>query len=188
MADALIAGGLPVTEITFRTAAAVETIAQIARHRPEIAIGAGTVLTEARVDAALEAGARFGLAPGLDAAVLAHARGRLPFAPGILTPTDLQGALRAGCEMVRFFPAAPAGRPKMLQNIASPYLHTGITFNPTGGVTIETLGDWLPIPAVRAVGGTWIAPRADIAAGRWETIAANAASAVARVAEIRGAK
>lgn len=185
LADALIAGGLPVAEITFRTAAAAEAIALIVRHRPALQIGAGTVLTEAQVDAALAAGARFALAPGLDPLVLAHARGRLPFAPGIMTPSDLQAALRAGCEMVKFFPAAPAGGPKMLQNIAAPYLHTAITFNPTGGVTLDTIGDWLAIPQVRAVGGTWIATRADIAAGRWETIARNAAAALAKVREIR---
>lgn len=188
LADALIAGGLPVAEITFRTAAAAEAIALIARHRPQMQVGAGTVLTEAQVDASLEAGARFALSPGLDPLVLAHAKDRLPFAPGIMTPSDLQAALRAGCQMVKFFPAMPAGGPKMLANIAAPYLHTGITFNPTGGVTLDNLADWLAISQVRAVGGTWIATRADIAAGRWEVIAANAAAALARVQEIRAAK
>lgn len=189
LADALIAGGLPVAEITFRTAAARETIATIAASRPEFVIGAGTVLTEEQVDQARDAGARFALAPGLDAAVLAHARSRnLPFAPGIMTPTDLQAALRAGCRMVKFFPAMPAGGPTMLKNIAAPFVHTGIGFNPTGGVTLDNLADWLAIPEVRAVGGTWIATRADIAAGNWAKITANARAAVARVAEIRGMK
>lgn len=189
LADALIAGGLPVAEITFRTAAARETIATIAASRPEFVIGAGTVLTEEQVDQARDAGARFALAPGLDAAVLAHARSRsMPFAPGIMTPTDLQAALRAGCRMVKFFPAMPAGGPTMLKNIAAPFVHTGIGFNPTGGVTLDNLADWLAIAEVRAVGGTWIATRADIAAGNWAKITANARAAVARVAEIRGTK
>ena len=188
LADALIAGGLPVAEITFRTEAAAETIASIARHRPQMHIGAGTVLTEAQVDASLQAGARFALSPGLDPAVLAHAKGRLPFAPGIMTPSDLQAALRAGCRMVKFFPAMPAGGPGMLKNIAAPYAHTGIGFNPTGGVTLENLGDWLALPEVRAVGGTWIATRADIAAGNWEKIARNAAEAVSRVKALRSPK
>ena len=188
LADALSEGGLPVAEITFRTAAAAEAIALIARHRPDMQVGAGTVITEEQVDASLQAGARFGLSPGLDPRVLAHAKGRLPFAPGVMTPSDLQAALRAGCKMVKFFPAMSAGGPKMLQNIAAPYLHTGITFNPTGGVTLENLGDWLAIPQVRAVGGTWIASRSDIAAGRWQVIRDNAAAAVAKVAQIRATK
>jgi 2-dehydro-3-deoxyphosphogluconate aldolase/(4S)-4-hydroxy-2-oxoglutarate aldolase len=189
LADALIAGGLPVAEITFRTAAARDTIAAIATHRPELLVGAGTVLDEAQVDAARDAGARFALSPGIDEPVLVHARRRgLPFAPGIMTPTDIQRALRHGCAMVKFFPAVAAGGPAMLRAIAAPYAHTGLGFNPTGGVTPENLGDWLAIPEVRAVGGTWIATRADIAAGRWERIADNARAAVRRVAEIRAAR
>lgn len=187
LADALIEGGLPVAEITFRTAAARATIEAIARARPEMLVGAGTVLDEAQLDQAVDAGARFALSPGLDAGVLAHAAKRgLPFAPGIMTPTDLQAALRAGCRMVKFFPAMPAGGPSMLKNVAAPYLHTGIRFNPTGGVSMDNLADWLAIPEVAAVGGTWIATRADIAAGNWSKITANARAAVARIAEIRG--
>lgn len=187
LADALIEGGLPVAEITFRTPAARATIEAIAKARPELLVGAGTVLDEAQVDQAADAGARFALSPGLDAAVLAHAAQRgLPFAPGIMTPTDLQAALRAKCGMVKFFPAMPAGGPSMLKNIAAPYLHTGIRFNPTGGVSMDNLADWLALKEVAAVGGTWIATRADIAAGNWTKITANARAAVARVAEIRG--
>ncbi len=186
LADALIAGGLPVAEITFRTDAARDTIAAMARHRPEMLVGSGTVITEAQVDQSLDAGARFALSPGIDAGILAHAAARgLPFAPGIMTPSDLQVALRAGCRMVKFFPAMPAGGPTMLKNIAAPYAHTGIRFNPTGGVTMDNLGDWLALPEVSAVGGTWIATRADIAAGNWARITANARAAVARVAELR---
>lgn len=92
LADALIAGGLSIAEITFRTAA--EAIALIAKHRPQLQVGAASVLTEAQVDAALEAGAKFALSPGLAPLVLTHAKGRLPFAPGIVTPTDLQAAPR----------------------------------------------------------------------------------------------
>lgn len=188
LADALLEGGLPVAEITFRTEAARDTIAAIAAERPELLVGAGTVLTEAQVDQCLEIGAKFALAPGIDAAVVAHAMQKgLPFAPGIMTPSDLQVALRLGCGMVKFFPAMPAGGPNMLKNIAAPYLHTGIGFNPTGGVTLDNLGDWLALPEVRAVGGTWIATRKDIAEGNWAKITANAKAAVARVKELRGA-
>lgn len=187
LVDALTDGGLPVAEITFRTAAAVDAISQIAAHRPDVQIGAGTVLTEEQLDAAQDAGALFGLAPGVDAALLSYATSRgLPFAPGIMTPSDLQVALRAGCKMVKFFPAMPAGGPKMLKNISAPYSHTGVGYNPTGGVTLDNLADWLALPDVRAVGGTWIATRADIADGNWNKIRDNAAQAVARVKQIRG--
>lgn len=188
LADALIAGGLPVAEITFRTDAAAEAIALIAEHRPDLLVGAGTVLDAAQVTEAKSAGARFALSPGIDAEVLAAAKAAdLPFAPGIMTPSELQIALRHGCPMVKFFPAMAAGGPAMLRNISAPYAHTGIGFNPTGGVTLDNLGDWLSMPQVRAVGGTWIATRADIADGNWAQITENARAAVARAAELRGA-
>lgn len=187
LADALLEGGLPVAEITFRTQAAAQTIATIAASRPEMLVGAGTVLTVSQVDEAAKAGAKFALSPGIDIEVLSHAQNKgLPFAPGIMTPSDLQIALKHGCPMVKFFPAMPAGGPKMLRAIAGPYAHTGIGFNPTGGVTLDNLEDWLTMAQVRAVGGTWIATQADIAAGNWSTITNNARQAVARVAEIRG--
>lgn len=186
LADALIAGGLPVAEITFRTAAARDVIAAIAKHRPEVQLGAGTVVSTEQVDTALAAGACFALSPGLDLEVLAQAeKAGLPFAPGIMTPTDLQAALKAGCGLVKFFPAMAAGGPNMLKNIAAPYAHTGVGFNPTGGVNMDNLGDWLAVPQVRAVGGTWIASKADIVAGNWEQIADNARAAVARARELR---
>jgi len=187
LADALLEGGLPVAEITFRTRAAGEAIEAMASARPDLIVGAGTVLDEEQVDAARAAGARFALSPGIDPAVLVHAaKVGLPFAPGIMTPSDLQIALRQGCAMVKFFPAMPAGGPSMLGNIAAPYAHTGIGFNPTGGVTFDNLADWLAVPQVRAVGGTWIAKREDIAAGNWSAITRNARAAVDRVKEIRG--
>jgi 2-dehydro-3-deoxyphosphogluconate aldolase/(4S)-4-hydroxy-2-oxoglutarate aldolase len=187
LADALADGGLRVIEVTFRTAAAVDTIRQIAQHRPEMLVGAGTVLTEAQADAAKAAGAMFALSPGIDRGVLDHsAQIGLPFAPGIMTPSDLQTALRAGCKLVKFFPAVAAGGLNMLKNIAGPYLHTGIGFNPTGGVTRENLADWLGYGPVRAVGGTWIATSAGIAAENWDAIRNNAAEAAALVRHIRG--
>lgn len=187
LADALAEGGLPVAEITFRTAAAGAAIAAIAAHRPDMLVGAGTVLHPAQVYEAQEAGARFGLAPGLNRTVLERAADAgLPFAPGIMTPSEIEAALEAGCRMVKFFPAMAAGGPDTLRTIAGPYAHTGLAYNPTGGVTLDNLADWLAVPQVRAVGGTWIARRDDVAAGRWDRIAENARAAVARVAELRG--
>lgn len=189
LADALMEGGLPVAEITFRTTAAAQAITVMAAERPQMLVGAGTVLTTDQVDQSLAAGAQFALSPGIDGAVLAYAREKgLPFAPGIMTPSDLQLALKLNCAMVKFFPAMPAGGPNMLKAIAAPYAHTGIGFNPTGGVTLDNLKDWLSMPQVRAVGGTWIASKADIAAGNWSAITRNARLAVARVAEIRQAR
>ncbi|XXK30037.1 bifunctional 4-hydroxy-2-oxoglutarate aldolase/2-dehydro-3-deoxy-phosphogluconate aldolase [Rhodobacteraceae bacterium nBUS_24] len=187
LADALLEGGLPVAEITFRTAAARDVITEIAKHRPDLHLGAGTVLSTDQAEAAKQAGAQFALSPGLDVPVLARAEEiGLPFAPGIMTPTDLQVALKSGCSLVKFFPAMAAGGPKMLQSIAAPYAHTGVGFNPTGGVSLDNLGDWLSVSQVRAVGGTWIANRADIADKNWEKITANARQAAARVRELRG--
>lgn len=187
LADALAEGGLGVIEVTFRTSAAVETIRQIAQHRPEMLVGAGTVLTEAQADAAKDAGAMFALSPGIDRAVLDHAAHiGLPFAPGIMTPSDLQIALRAQCKLVKFFPAMAAGGLNMLKNIAGPYLYTGIGFNPTGGVSRDNLADWLGYAPVRAVGGTWIATSADITAENWDKIRSNAAEAAGLVHKARG--
>jgi len=189
LADALLEGGLPVAEITFRTDAALDSIAAISSQRPELLVGAGTVLTESQVDDAKAAGAKFALSPGLDVDVLVRAEEvELPFAPGIMTPTDLQAALKAGCKMVKFFPAMAAGGPDMLRNISTPYAHTGIGFNPTGGVTLENLDQWLSMSVVRAVGGTWIATKADIANGDWTAITKKAKAAVDRASEIRSAK
>jgi 2-dehydro-3-deoxyphosphogluconate aldolase/(4S)-4-hydroxy-2-oxoglutarate aldolase len=189
LADALLEGGLPVAEITFRTDAALDSIAAISSQRPELLVGAGTVLTESQVDDAKAAGAKFALSPGLDLDVLLRAEEvGLPFAPGIMTPTDLQAALKAGCKMVKFFPAMAAGGPNLLRNIAAPYAHTEIGFNPTGGVTLENLDQWLSMPTVRAVGGTWIATKADIANGDWAQITEKAKMSVDRAAKIRSAQ
>lgn len=189
LADALLEGGLPVAEITFRTDAALDSIAAISSQRPELLVGAGTVLTESQVDDAKAAGAKFALSPGLDLDVLLRAEEvGLPFAPGIMTPTDLQAALKAGCKMVKFFPAMAAGGPNLLRNIAAPYAHTEIGFNPTGGVRLENLDQWLSMPTVRAVGGTWIATKADIANGDWAQITEKAKMSVDRAAKIRSAQ
>lgn len=188
LADALLEGGLPVAEITFRTRAAADVISTISSQRPDMLVGAGTVITVDQVDEAVDAGATFALSPGINSEVLSHAKSKyLPFAPGIMTPGELQLALKLECEMVKFFPAAPAGGPAMLKAIAGPYAHTGIGFNPTGGVTLDNLSNWLSVLQVRAVGGTWIANKQDIAEGNWSQITRNAEQAVARVAEIREA-
>lgn len=178
LADVLIDAGLPVAEITLRTQAAVPAIAQIAQHRPDMLVGAGTVLNEDQLAAVQSAGAKYGLSPGIDVATLTAAQSRgLPFAPGVMTPSDVQMALRSGCEMVKFFPATAAGGRPMLKSLADPFRHTGLTFNPTGGITLKTMKDWLSYGPVRAVGGSWIATSQDIADGKWDDIFERAKAA-----------
>ena len=187
LADALLAGGLPVVEITFRTAAAADVIAAIAKERPALLVGAGTVLDRISLDVARQSGARFGLAPGFDPEVVGHAADMgFPFAPGVMTPSELSAAIRHGARMVKFFPAGTAGGPGALKAIAAPFAHLGLKFVPTGGVAQDNLVDWLAVPGVAAVGGTWIARTEDIRAERWEKIIANCRAAVAAVASARG--
>jgi 2-dehydro-3-deoxyphosphogluconate aldolase/(4S)-4-hydroxy-2-oxoglutarate aldolase len=186
LADALIAGGLPLAEITFRTEAAAETIRQIAKNRPQMLVGAGTVLTPATVAAAREAGAAFAVAPGLNARVIGSARAlNLPFVPGTANPSDVEIGLELGCKLLKFFPAEALGGAKLLSAIYAPYKHTGVKFMPTGGVTADNLESYLRLPAVAAVGGTWLAKPADIAAGNWDAIAERCRAACKIVASLK---
>ena len=188
LADALAAGGLPLAEITFRTAAAGDVIRRIARERPAMLVGAGTVLSPATVGEAREAGAAFAVAPGLNARVVGAARAfGLPFVPGTANPSDVEIGLELGCRLLKFFPAEALGGAKLLSAIYAPYRHTGVKFMPTGGVTADNLESYLKLPAVAAVGGTWLAKPADIAAGNWEAIADRCRAACAIVARARAA-
>jgi 2-dehydro-3-deoxyphosphogluconate aldolase / (4S)-4-hydroxy-2-oxoglutarate aldolase len=179
LADALLEGGLPVAEITFRTEAAADVLAAMRDARPELCIGAGTVLDKTNLKRAIDAGARFGLAPGFDPEIVDAAKqAELPFCPGIMTPSDLTLAAARGVKLAKFFPAGVAGGPKALSGISAPFAHLGIRFIPTGGVTEATIGEWLEIKQVIAVGGTWIAKTEDIREGRFADIARNASAAV----------
>jgi 2-dehydro-3-deoxyphosphogluconate aldolase/(4S)-4-hydroxy-2-oxoglutarate aldolase len=191
LADALSEGGLPVAEITFRTAAAADVIQKIARERPNVLTGAGTVLNVENLKRAADCGAAFAVAPGFDPEVVGEAvKMGFPFYPGIMTPTDIQAALKLGVTIQKFFPAGAAGGPKMLKSLAAPYAHLNVRFIPTGGVSQSNLGDYLEIGAVLAVGGTWIAKRDAIAGGQWDAIVENCKNAVEVVQRLRpmGAK
>ncbi|WP_134725246.1 bifunctional 4-hydroxy-2-oxoglutarate aldolase/2-dehydro-3-deoxy-phosphogluconate aldolase [Paracoccus luteus] len=186
LADALLEAGLPTAEITFRTHAAADVLARLRDARPELLIGAGTLLSPAQVRQAVGAGAAYGLAPGYDPAVVdAAAQTGLPFIPGVMTPSDITLATARGCRLMKFFPATAAGGPSMLQNIAAPFAHLGLSFIPTGGVKMETVGDWLALPEIVAVGGTWIATARQMAEGDWAGIRDRARAAVERVKELR---
>lgn len=190
LADALADGDLRMVEVTFHTAATIETICQIAQHCPKMHVGAGRALNETQADAAKATGAMFALPPRLDHAVLDPvSQIGLPLAPGIMTPSDLQIALRGNRKLVKFFAAMAAGGLTILKNIAGPYLHTRIGFNPTGGATWDNPFDWLGCGPVRAVGGIWIAISTDIAVENWGVIRRNTAEATEaadRVRELRG--
>ena len=188
LAATLADAGLPAVEITLRTPAAISAIGAIAGERPDVLLGAGTLLTPAEVRAASEAGATFGVSPGFDAEVVATAAEvGLPIVPGAITATEAQACLRAGVRLLKFFPAVSSGGLPALRNLAAPFRHRGIAFMPTGGITEETLPEWLARSEVAAVGGSWLAPRADVDAGDWEAIGERARRARAIVEQVRGA-
>ena len=187
LARALVKGGLPVIEVTFRTAAAADAIAAICRDVPDAVVGAGTLLTVDQVRAAKKAGAVFGVAPGFDPAIVAEAKlQELPFCPGVSTASELSQALTAGCEMVKFFPAEAAGGVKMIKNLMGAFRSTGVKLMPTGGVNTANLADYLSVPEVICCGGTWVAPKNALKAGDYamiERLAAEAAALARRVRE-----
>jgi 2-keto-3-deoxy-6-phosphogluconate aldolase len=257
LADALLAGGLGVAEITFRTAAAAEAIAAMKRERPQLLVAAGTILTVQNLHMARDCGAAFGVAPGFNRAIVEEAASiGFPFFPGVMTPSDIEAALSTGIApgfgqrnrrsvwpnvasdlgaptgqmmpelpselaahaasagetssrvpvvssripnpvradarrgesripVLKFFPAEACGGLTMLRAVAAPYAHTGVRFIPTGGVTEQNLPQYLAEKCVLAVGGTWIAKKEAIAAGKWDEIAANCRRAGEIVAQCR---
>jgi len=183
LADALTAGGLPVAEITFRTAAGAAAIEKLAQARPDVLVGAGTLLTVDQLHSARDFGARFGVSPGLDPRLVEEAlKLGFPFFPGVMTPSDVSAGLAMGLTALKFFPAQAAGGVALLKALAGPFAHTGVKFLPTGGVGEANFLDYLHLPAVLAVGGSWLAKRADIAGGRWSDITARCRSAVEALA------
>ena len=171
--------GLGGAEITFRTKAAPEIIREATKAFPNLLIGAGTVLNVYDLHRAFDAGAKFAVAPGFNPTIVKEAaRCKFAFSPGICTPSEVEQAYELGCSMLKFFPAEAAGGIKMLSSIIAPYKHLGIKFMPTGGVTAANASDYLAIPQVAAVGGTWLGKSADIKAGAWDKIEQLAAEAV----------
>lgn len=186
LADALAEGGLPVAEITFRTQAGGEVIARIARERPNLILGAGTVLSLENLHAAKQAGARFGVAPGTNPQIVAEAvKLGLPFIPGVVTPSEVERALALGATIQKFFPAEASGGLAMIRALAAPYGHTGVKFMPTGGVSLANLAEYLKNETVACVGGTWIASRELIAGQQWDQIRDNCRKAMEVVRQLR---
>lgn len=186
VARALLAGGVNAIELTLRTPAALDALREIKTGVPEMLVGVGTILTVAQVVQVVEAGAAFGVAPGLNPQVLAASReAGLSFAPGIVTPSDIEQALGHGCKLLKFFPAEPSGGLAYLKSIAAPYAHLGLRFVPLGGLNAKNMASYIADAAVAALGGSWLAPRELIKSGEWEKIAALSAEAVETIKSTR---
>jgi 2-dehydro-3-deoxyphosphogluconate aldolase/(4S)-4-hydroxy-2-oxoglutarate aldolase len=180
LAHALMRGGLPCAEITFRTAAAEEAIRLIGQAHPEILIGAGTVLTLDQAEKAVQAGARFIVSPGFDPKVVDWClRQNMPVIPGIATCTEALMAADKGLQILKFFPSEALGGIRMLETMAAALV--GLQFIPTGGITVSNMADYLRLPMVYAVGGSWLATSKAIASGAFSEITQLAAEAVAIV-------
>lgn len=166
--DALVAGGLPVAEITFRTAAAEAAIRELGK-RGDLLVGAGTVLSKELADRAIDAGAQFIVAPGTNPEVVEHVLKRGgTMIPGVVSPTEIEFALSLGVSTLKFFPAETMGGVAILKALAGPY--PDVRFIPTGGITPELLPNYLKLASVAACGGSWLAPRDLLAAGKFDAI------------------
>ena len=176
LADALIEGGLPCAEITFRTAAAIDAMHTMAQ-RGDILVGAGTVLKVDQVKAAVDAGAQFMVSPGFNPKVVGYCvENNIAITPGICTPSDIEAALEFGVEVLKFFPAEAFGGLKTLKAMSGPY--GTVRFVPTGGISPVNLVEYLQFPKTLACGGTWIAKTALISGGQFDQILSNAKEAV----------
>lgn len=177
LCKALSDGGLPVAEITFRTAAAEEAIRLVHEQLPEVILGAGTVLTCEQADRAIDAGATYIVSPGLNPTVVQHCLNRgVPMVPGCGNPSDIEAALSLGLKTVKFFPAEALGGLKLIKAMAAPY--GDVTFLPTGGVNEKNLMDYLSFKKVVACGGSWMVPADAVAAKDWNRITELTRSAV----------
>ncbi len=186
LADALMEGGLPCAEITFRTEEAATAMATIARLRPQMLLGGGTVLSVDQVDRALDAGAKFLVSPGFNPKVVDYALGKgAIIVPGICTPSEIEMARVFGLEIVKFFPAEAAGGAKYIKALTAPY--RSIQFVPTGGIDATNLDAYLSIPQVMAVGGSWMAPKKLIQEREFVEIAQRTRAAVELAGRLRPA-
>ena len=182
---ALVEGGLPCAEVTFRTAAAEEAIRIMSEKYPEMLIGAGTVLTTEQVDRAVAAGAKFIVSPGLNPRVVKYCvEKNILITPGCVTPSEVEQALEFGLEVVKFFPAEPSGGLSMIKAMAAPYV--GLKFMPTGGINEENVKDYLAYNRILACGGSWMVKGDLVKAGDFAKITELTKEAVKIVKEIRG--
>lgn len=185
-AKALLAGGVDTIELTLRTPAALDCIKAIQNEVPEISMGIGTVLTVQQVEAMAKLNVDFAVAPGCNANVLKAAyENGLSFAPGVMTPSEIEIALEYGCRVIKYCPAEPAGGISFLKNMAGPYGYLGLTFIPLGGLNLNNARTYLESPLITAIGGSWIANRPLIQNEQWDTITQNAQDITKLIKEIR---
>ncbi|MCH3917607.1 MAG: bifunctional 4-hydroxy-2-oxoglutarate aldolase/2-dehydro-3-deoxy-phosphogluconate aldolase [Spirochaetia bacterium] len=169
LAGALIKGGIPAAEVTFRTAAAEEAIRRICKAYPEMLVGAGTVLSVENAAKAIAAGARFIVSPGYDETLVSWCLGKgIPICPGVCTPSDIQKGIAAGLSVLKFFPAEASGGVNMLKNLGGPF--PSLKFMPTGGIGLQNVTDYAKAPNVLCVGGSWMVKSDLISSGNWEEI------------------
>ena len=185
LAQSLINGGLPCAEVTFRTEAAQQSIAEISKNFPQMFVGAGTVLTTEQVDRAVDTGAKFIVSPGFNPKVVEYCiKKGYPVTPGIMTPTELEMALEFGLDVVKFFPAENAGGLKMIKAMAAPY--TKMKFMPTGGINPQNVREYLQCDKILACGGSWMVKGDLINSGNFAEIEKLTKEASQIVKEIRG--
>ena len=185
LAEALLKGGMDVIEVTFRTAAAAGAIQKIKKEFPEMLLGAGTVITQEKAQCAIDAGVDFGLAPGTNPEIIKFFNGKgTLFIPGVMTPSDIESALTNNCTMLKFFPAAQAGGPTMLKAMSAPYLSMGIKFCPTGGISLDNMNEFLSLPMVTNIGGSWLATKQQIADKQWGVITEQVKAALEKAKEV----
>ena len=184
LGNALMGGGLPIIEVTFRTEAAAEAIANISYELPALCVGAGTVLTIAQVNQAVDAGARFIVAPGFNPRIVDYCIDRdIPVFPGVNSPSQVEMGLERGLKVLKFFPAEASGGLKMLKAMAAPYGE--VRFMPTGGINPDNLTDYLSFDRIIACGGTWIATAALIEEARFDEISRRVAEVLAIIRNIQ---
>ncbi len=187
LAEALLEGGMDVIEVTCRTAAAPEALARIKKAFPDMLLGAGTVVTPDQAKMCIDTGVGFGLAPGLNPdTVRFFQQNDTLFIPGIMTPSEIEQGLALGCRMLKFFPAGAAGGVNMLKNLGAPYASFGVRFCPTGGLNLANMNDYLSMPIVSAIGGSWLATKQQIADKQWGLITEQVKAALAKAAEVCG--
>ena len=175
-ANAMVAGGIDVMEITFRTAAAPDCIKAVSENCPNMLVGAGTILNLEQCKLAVQMGAKFIVSPGFDAEVVSWCvENGIAVTPGCVTPTEITAAIKLGLKVVKFFPANVYGGLNAMKNLSAPFV--GIKFMPTGGVNAQNLSEYISAPFIHAVGGSWVCPKADIAAGNFDKITALCAEA-----------
>ena len=185
LVDALYRGGLPCAEVTVRTDAAEESIRKMSAKYPDMLVGAGTVLTKVQVDRAVAAGAKFIVSPGLNPEVVKYCQEKgVPVTPGTQTPSEMELAMSLGLDLVKFFPAEPAGGIKMIKAVAAAYVN--LSFMPTGGINSENVREYLAYDRILACGGSWMVSKDLIKAGDFAKIEELVREAAGIVKEIRG--